>query len=117
MPSFVLVRPILLLGQHGNALLATFLLRSNKTHDAIDSDGVAPLVEALDRDCSLAGFYGGAMHFDSLIFVFSDLAQDPCPNRPAWEEWPAVLAAAALRRGKKIQTLRARSAHYRHENP
>ena len=47
----------------------------------IDSDGVAPLVEALDRDCSLAGFDGGAMHFGSLTFVFSDLAHDPCPKR------------------------------------
>jgi hypothetical protein len=58
----VLVRPILLFTQQGNALLA-FLLGSNKTHDAIDSDGVAPLVEAFDYDCSLAVFHGGNMHF------------------------------------------------------
>jgi hypothetical protein len=53
-----LIRPVLLLAQHGNALLA-FLLRSNIAHDAIDSDGVAPLVEAFDYDCSLAGFQAG----------------------------------------------------------
>jgi hypothetical protein len=74
---FVLVRAILLLGQHGSALLA-FLLGSNISHDAVDSDGVAPLVEAFDYDCSLTRFHGGTMHFDRLIFVFSDLAQDPC---------------------------------------
>ena len=61
---FVLVRPILLFTQHGNALLA-FLLGSNKTHDAIDSDSVAPLVEAFDYDCSFAGFHGESMHVKS----------------------------------------------------
>jgi hypothetical protein len=54
-----------------------FLLGSNKTHDAIDSDGVAPLVEAFDYDCSLAGFHGESMHVRSLMFVFSDFEQDP----------------------------------------
>ena len=54
----------LLFTQHGNALLA-FLLRSNIAHDAIDSDGVAPLVEAFDYDCSLAGFHGESMHVKS----------------------------------------------------
>ena len=66
---FVLVRPILLLAQHGNPLLA-FLLRSNIAHDAIHSDGVAALVEAFDYDCSLACFHGDKMHFDSLTFAF-----------------------------------------------
>ena len=72
---FVLVHPILLLGQYGNALLA-FLLSSNITHNAIDSDGVATLVEALDYDCSLMCFHGDNVHF--LMFVFSYLAQGPC---------------------------------------
>jgi hypothetical protein len=61
--------PILLLAQHGNPLLA-FLLRSNIAHDAIDSDGVAPLVEAFDYDCSLACFHGENMRFDPLTFAF-----------------------------------------------
>ena len=67
---FVSVRAILLLGQHGNALLA-FLLGSNKTHDG---NGVAPLVEAFDYDCSLGCFHGDNVHV--LMFVFSYLAQD-----------------------------------------
>jgi hypothetical protein len=71
---FVLVCPILLLAQHGNPLLA-FLLRSNIAHEAIDSDGVAPLIEAFDYDCSLACFHSDNMRFDSLIFVFSYFAR------------------------------------------
>jgi hypothetical protein len=64
-----LVRPILPLGQHGNALLA-FLLRSNIAHDAIDSDGVAPLVEAFDYDCSLACFHGETLRTSILQCLY-----------------------------------------------
>jgi hypothetical protein len=47
----------------------------------IDSDGVAPLIEAFDYDCSLAAFHGETMPVKSLMFVFSDFEQDPCTSR------------------------------------
>src|SRR5262249_59178485 len=88
---FVLVRAILLLGQHGNPLLA-FLLRSNKAHDAVDSDGIAPLVEALDHDYSLTGFHGDNVHFEPLMFVSSYHVQGPTyPPRSAEFLTPAAI--------------------------
>src|SRR5262249_48625696 len=79
---FVLIRAVLLLGQHRSALLA-FLLGSNKAHDAIDSDGVAPLVEPFDYDCSLAGFHGGTLPFHPLICLYVDVAKPPDDTEPA----------------------------------
>jgi hypothetical protein len=60
--------------------LLAFLLSSNKTHDAIDRDGVTPLVEAFDYDCSLAGFHGWGGSI--LIFCVFLPGATPTPNVP-----------------------------------
>jgi hypothetical protein len=103
---FVLVCPILLLAQHGNAQLA-FRLRSDIAHDAIDSDCVAPLVEAFDYDCSLARFHGGNMLFDPLIFVF--LTSRKSHNELTRHGNPSRCRSRGVRRGRDRLVLDAQA--------